>query len=476
VSTTPREVSREPWSWPPTMAAFVACVVAALILPWAHRQAVEALLFSSSGHGVDGSSAFVVASAGLLLIRGGASLAGVRSKPAIAAAYVAFTAAAGAVMMAGTGYPAVIVVLAIALGSAFQGVLWLLADGLTRTGRLHGSAAIFAMFVWFWLIGVMGRAGVLLGSGELPAWHVVRALGLVAPIVLALGGVLALPNRRWPLPFLAGTELRSGLDFALVALAAGSLLGRILDAIAGGFVALSLPIATPLGATAVVGAMLVAWGRARDPGGPREVRLFVPVIALPTLASAALWLSLTRAGGVGQPGPFAGTADGTATATTPSHSAVHDAPMVQARLDSLRVDALVAAADADHLEIAVRGVRSVDRVLDAVLAPGRLAVRYADATEPLLTSADVARVFWRSEAGGRWAVVGLTPAAADRFAAETAANLDRHLVIAVDDEVVSEPVIRGVITGEVAVQPGQRGVDVLVAELAYPLDGTWTVP
>jgi hypothetical protein len=170
---------------------------------------------------------------------------------------------------------------AVAVVVAFAGLLWVLADALRRSGRLHGAGAIYGIALWFWVIELARERGALVSLGEIPWWAGFGEVGLlVLPIAAVLAVQLARPNGAWPLVFPGGLELWSGLDLAIVALGAGTLFARPL--------AIVLPpwAATAALANAAVAAAIWVYLRRRSPGD-RELRLAVPLVLLPSMAFAA---------------------------------------------------------------------------------------------------------------------------------------------------------------------------------------------
>ncbi len=255
--------------WPRTMATFVGSflLLTALsrIAPPGGEPPVSVLL---------GTGEY------LLVLRAAAYFTG---RPGLLGAVFLVVAACHGLWMVGSGRLGV-----VALLVAVQAVVWGLSEAISRTGRLHGGASIYAMFAWIDIVRGLHDAGGRIASGEVPAAAVLAPLTLLVPPMLAFTGALALPNARWPLRVVDRVEARSGLDLVLLGLSAGLLAGYPARAI-GGLVGLPVQVATSAVATFVILVASRSYARARVPG-PRDVRLIPPLILLPSLAIVALVL------------------------------------------------------------------------------------------------------------------------------------------------------------------------------------------
>ncbi len=176
----------------------------------------------------------------------------------------------------------------VALLLAVQALVWGLSEAISRTGRLHGGASVYAMFAWIDIVRQLHEAGGALAAGGVPVTAVLARLTLLVPPLLAFTGALALTNARWPLRVVDRVEARSGLDLVLLGLSAGLLAGYPARAI-GGLIGVPVQVATAAVATFVILVAGRSYARARVPG-PRDVRLIPPLILLPSLAIASLVL------------------------------------------------------------------------------------------------------------------------------------------------------------------------------------------
>lgn len=259
--------------WPRTMATFVGSflVLTALsrIAPYGGEPPASVLLATGES---------------LLLLRAVARWTGRRGAAAAVFLGIAVVHAIVAVGVARAASHAG----GVALLVLVQVLVWGLAEAISRTGRLHGGASVYAMFAWIDIIRQLHDAAGRFGAGEAPATVVLAPLTLLLPMLLAFGGALALPNGRWPLRVFAGVEARSGLDLVLLVLAAGLLaafparaLGAILD--------VPHAVSTAAVATVVILAASRSYLRAREPG-KRDLRLIPPLFLLPTLAGISIAL------------------------------------------------------------------------------------------------------------------------------------------------------------------------------------------
>lgn len=391
-------------------------------------------------------------------------------------------------------------------GTAFRGlgvttivgahaILWLLADCLGRSGRVHGSLAVCGLLV----VGSMSRMSP-------------DGLGLVGAVAVAIGA-LGLPGWRWPVVLGVGVDLRSWLDWVLL----GGLWGAMALTVAARFGGGPLTLAAP-----AIGAALGLWVvtviRAEEKIGGTPVRpAFFGLAAVVGLAGVAV-------GGASRPEPasrpYAGEESVIAELESTPPSSVADEPRLRQRIAELGVEVRITGVSPSKLSARLDGVSDPTGLLVNVGRPGRLALRevlgearvrdgigegtlpsaplygvvcarrgdcahYALGDPPLLDVA-VAGADVHFDAEGS-PFLGLTflPAVGEQIGAATAARVNQKIAVMLDDVVLSAPMLRDPLVGtelrmqldsDLDPQARLRRIEAIAATLrSGPLDGDWVV-
>ena len=263
-------------------------------------------------------------------------------------------------------------------------VLWFLASQIDRTERAYG-----ALFLWL-LATAATFAGQVSSTGELVRWAAITPLAALASLAwpaagVALGVLMILRPRTWPIPLFGSVQLRSGWDVLGL-----TVLGTLPSAIAASTVDAGVWVGTSFLFVLVAG-FAFFWLRLAP--GDEPARAWGPAIAAAgyfVLCAVVLIGSAVSSGSAGglasnfSPGPLHGDNRFALELVTEDRFGDGDAERLTNRLERLGAD--VTVEEQTSRAILLRIEASSAEAVQEVLRPRRLRFSLAHdfSTDPFL--------------------------------------------------------------------------------------------